>query len=65
MAEILKEQKIDNLSPEAIAYRNMHRPKVDKLFNNKNKTNVEKRRKYFDNKARQLWRRIIKESNSL
>ncbi len=62
--EHLKEQKIESQSSEAIAYRNIHRTKVDKLFNKKyNATG--NRKNIFDRKARQLWRRIIKHSNIL
>jgi len=65
MSEILKEQLIISKSPEAIAYRNIHRPKVDKYFSFKMKAPNSDRKRYYDNKARQLWRKIIRTSNTL
>ena len=64
MQEVLSEQKFTSFSPEAWAYRNMNRHRVDKLFKAKLK-NKGKLRKKLDFKARQLWRRIIVESNKL
>ena len=62
---MLKEQKIENNSPEAIAYRNMHRPRVDRLFAIKYSKKKRKDRKRLDFAARQLWRKIIKKSNEM
>lgn len=61
---ILKEQLIESNSEEAISYRNIHRPKVDKLFIIKLKSKGVKRKK-FDELARQMWRKIIQHSNTL
>jgi len=64
MGKILKEQRIISRTLEAIAYRNIHRPKVDKLFILKLK-NTKARRLKFDRLARQLWREVIAKSNKL
>jgi hypothetical protein len=77
MAEILKEQIIESETLQAIAYRNIHRTKVDKIFGKKynlpkynkkdpaNNLMIRKRMRAIDQKARQLWRQIIKHSNTL
>lgn len=73
--------KITNESPLATAYRNMQRPGVDEIFARAEKIETELRyaknlskdqhqRKSntmhsYKNKARQLWRKIITESNQL
>ena len=59
-----KKVKITSWSPEANAYRNVHRERVDKFFLIKIKSRGKKRQK-FDNLARQLWRQIIIASNKL
>jgi hypothetical protein len=63
--EVLEEQKITSFSPEANAYRNINRYKVDKLFAMKEKSKEKKKIKMFDFLARQKWRKIIRESNKL
>ena len=64
MTEI-KEQKIISNTPEAIAYRNMNRPRVDKFFRIKYKSKTKEKTKKFDNLARQTWREIIIVSNKM
>lgn len=61
---IKTEQRIESRTLEAHAYRNMHRPKVDKFFMIKYKSTGIKKKK-FDRLARQLWRKIIMHSNTL
>lgn len=61
---IKKEVKITSFSPKANYYRNVHRSKVDKFFVIKMKSTGKKRKK-FDYIARQLWRKIVIESNKL
>jgi len=61
----LEEQKIVSQNPEAIAYRNMRRWKVDKLFSIRDSKKDKKEKSKFDYLARQLWRKIIKDSNIL
>lgn len=61
---IKKEIKISSWSLKANAHRNIHRPKVDKFFMIKAKSTGKKRKK-FDFLARQLWRKIIIDSNKL
>lgn len=65
MKEVIKKPiKITSFSYSANFYRNAQRTKVDKLFNVKNNSKGEKRRK-FDFLARQLWRNIILRANTL
>lgn len=62
-----EEVKITSMSQEAIKYRNMRRPEVDRLFTFKEMALKKKPRKAekLDAKARQLWREVITISNSL
>lgn len=55
---------ITSFTPEANAYRNMHRPKVDKFFELKSESKGDDRRK-FDRLARQAWRAILTVSNKM
>lgn len=79
-----KEVPITNFSEKANAYRNAHRPNVDKLFaikasyeekllalledevpdNEKIKV-CEGSIRYFDRKARQIWREVVTKANKL
>jgi hypothetical protein len=62
---MIKEQRIESQSPEAIAYRNMNRVIVNKLFTRKDNEKNKKNKSELDYKARQLWRKIIIHSNTL
>jgi hypothetical protein len=64
MKKVLPEQTVTSFTPEANAYRNIHRPIVDKLFliKSRSKGNLKKK---LDFKARQLWRTIIIHANKL
>lgn len=62
---MLKKQKIISHSLRAVAYRNIRRPEVDKLFNIKYMKRKDRDIRRFDYLARKLWREIIKESNKL
>lgn len=61
----LPEQKITNYSIAATVYRNINRPLVDKLFLIKEKTSNPQKKRSLDYKARQIWRSVIKHSNTL
>jgi hypothetical protein len=62
--QILEEQELTSTTPQAHYYRNVNRPRVDKLFKLKEKSSG-KKKKHFDFLARQLWRKIILHSNTL
>jgi len=72
---IIPEVKITSYTPEANLYRNTHRKTVDMLLSKKNSliknkdgsTRMPSRseRVKYDEEARNLWRTIILESNSL
>ena len=62
---MLKKQKIISQSFQAIAYRNIRRPEVDKLLELKYTKKKREQQKELDRAARQLWREIILKSNKL
>ena len=72
---IVPSQTITSNSQKAIIYRNMHRPEVDELFNERDsKIKIDGVEKYkhnraerhkLDTQARNLWNIIIIESNKL
>ena len=64
MRKILPKQAIESFSIAANVYRNLNRPKVDKLFEIKASSRGKRRRK-FDFLARQTWRKIVKKANTL
>ncbi len=61
----IEKQKITSRTPEANAYRNMRRGRVDKLFSIRDSKKKKSERAKFDYLARQLWRKIIRDSNKL
>jgi hypothetical protein len=76
MPKLIPRQKIISKTMEAIVYRNVLRPFVDKIFKEKEERIIApdgspiykhspEKRQMLDIKARNMWRTIISESNKL